>query len=158
MVSDELDPYLVTNVSLNHAGAMQDDFKRAFDAARVRYSTTDWSNLPSSEQTTAIYKELRRLDAEAAARSMAQDATIGTSAYSPVKRHRVKQRHDYPAFRLLVRARDAPGEGGSSRWMPLRSRCPGADGTQADSSPLPMAQSYSPSSTWKPELMLIHDL
>jgi hypothetical protein len=68
---------------------MQDDFKRAFDAARAKYSSTDWLNLQSSEQTKAIYRELRRLDAEVAARAVARDA--GTSACLPAKRHRGRQ-------------------------------------------------------------------
>ena len=38
---------------------MQDDFRRAFEAARANYSAKDWPSLPPAEQTAAIYRELR---------------------------------------------------------------------------------------------------
>jgi hypothetical protein len=38
--------------------------REAFNAAQARYPGEQWSSLPTKLQTAAIYKELRRLDAE----------------------------------------------------------------------------------------------
>jgi hypothetical protein len=59
---------------------MQDDFRRAFEAARANYSARDWSSLPPAEQTAAIYKELRLLDAKVAASATAPEPAMGAAA------------------------------------------------------------------------------
>jgi hypothetical protein len=45
-----------------------DDFQRAAAAARGRYTDAAWTALPPPVQAAAIYAELRRIDAEQAAR------------------------------------------------------------------------------------------
>ena len=73
---------------------MQDDFRRAFEAARANYSAKDWSSLPPAEQTAAIYRELRLLDAKVAASATAPEPAMGAAAGSwqpPVKVHRARR-------------------------------------------------------------------
>jgi hypothetical protein len=48
---------------------MQDDFQRAFEAARAKYSAADWCSLEPTARTAAIYEELRKLDAETIVRA-----------------------------------------------------------------------------------------
>jgi hypothetical protein len=45
---------------------MNDIVQRAVDAAQQHYSASDWSSLRPQERTAAVYREMRRLDAEAA--------------------------------------------------------------------------------------------
>ncbi len=50
---------------------MRDDsFQRAVEKARRAYSPKDWTTIPPHERTEAIYRELRRLDADRAARKV----------------------------------------------------------------------------------------
>jgi hypothetical protein len=45
-----------------------DSFQRAVQRARRAYSLTDWTTIAPRERTEAIYRELRRIDADRAAR------------------------------------------------------------------------------------------
>jgi hypothetical protein len=45
------------------------EFQQAADSARSQIGADRWAALSTSEQASAIYEELRRLDAERAARS-----------------------------------------------------------------------------------------
>jgi hypothetical protein len=45
---------------------MNDIVQRAVDAAQRHYSASDWSSLRPQERTAAVYREMRRLDAEGA--------------------------------------------------------------------------------------------
>jgi hypothetical protein len=45
-----------------------DSFQRAVQRARRAYSFVDWTSIPPRERTEAIYRELRRIDADRAAR------------------------------------------------------------------------------------------
>jgi len=44
---------------------MNDIVQRSVNAARQHYSARDWSSLRPPERTAAVYREMRRLDAEA---------------------------------------------------------------------------------------------
>jgi hypothetical protein len=43
-------------------------FQRAVQRARRLYSPNDWTTIPPRERTDAIYRELRRIDADRAAK------------------------------------------------------------------------------------------
>jgi hypothetical protein len=45
-----------------------DSFQRAVQRARRAYSPIDWTTIAPRERTDAIYRELRRIDADRAAR------------------------------------------------------------------------------------------
>jgi hypothetical protein len=45
-----------------------DSFQRAAERARRAYSLADWTTITPRERTEAIYRELRRIDADRAAR------------------------------------------------------------------------------------------
>jgi len=51
-----------------------DDFQRAAMAARRNHADAAWAVLPPGAQARAIYAELRRIDAERIAESLAQRA------------------------------------------------------------------------------------
>jgi hypothetical protein len=40
-------------------------FQEAVEAAKAKFPANDWALLTSGEQTAAVYREMRRLDAEA---------------------------------------------------------------------------------------------
>jgi hypothetical protein len=46
---------------------MDDVVQRAVEAAQRRYPDSDWLSLRPEERTAAVYRELRRLDAETSA-------------------------------------------------------------------------------------------
>jgi hypothetical protein len=74
---------------------MQDDFRRAFEAARANYCANDWPSLPPAEQAAAIYRELRLLDAKVAASGTvpepAMETASGSSPSLPVKVRRARR-------------------------------------------------------------------
>lgn len=73
---------LILNVNSQPGSAPESDwvFRQAFAAARVGYSDTAWEMLPSHERTAAIYREMRRLDWQAVARTLQGPAAHGTWA------------------------------------------------------------------------------
>jgi hypothetical protein len=53
-----------------------DSFQRAVQRARRAYSPTDWTTIAPRERTDAIYRELRRIDADRAARQTEPKAMV----------------------------------------------------------------------------------
>jgi hypothetical protein len=49
---------------------MSSSFQEAYSSARSRYSDEQWYALPMRDQSEAIYREMRRLDAEAVRQSV----------------------------------------------------------------------------------------
>jgi hypothetical protein len=63
---------------------MESGFEQALDAARRPYSAETWAGLRPSDRINAIYRELRRIDAEHARARHARSSGTGSRALTTV--------------------------------------------------------------------------